>query len=301
MTNRNLKEERHHGDISLPVSCYRIQPPDSSAYEQLDQLECHWHDEMELFKIERGTVQIQCGNDFFEAKAGELVFFNSGELHAAQPLDGSEMDYGAVVFSPELLCGGQSDIARLKYVAPVVEGKLRIRRVVRGDSEAGRSMLEEFDRVMELLMERPPAYELRVRGKLLEIFAGLAETGEYRALPQEKAPSQGIKPAIDYIRRNFRRQITIDELAGVSHMSSGHFCRLFKRYTFKTPVQYINSVRLSAAMNLLLESDRKVLDIAFDTGFNSLSYFIGVFKQSLGCTPTEFRRDNQTGYQEEML
>jgi AraC-like DNA-binding protein len=33
-----------------------------------------------------------------------------------------------------------------------------------------------------------------------------------------------------------------------------------------------------------------VLDVAFDTGFNSLSYFIGVFKQSMGCTPTEFRR-----------
>ena len=55
-------------------------------------------------------------------------------------------------------------------------------------------------------------------------------------------------------------------------------------------MQYINGMRLSAAADLLLESDRKVLDIAFDTGFNSLSYFIGVFKQSMGCTPTEFRR-----------
>ena len=44
-------------------------------------------------------------------------------------------------------------------------------------------------------------------------------------------------------------------------MSSGHFCRLFKKYTFKTPVQYINGVRLSAATDLLLESDRKVLEM----------------------------------------
>ena len=91
---------------------------------------------------------------------------------------------------------------------------------------------------------------------------------------------------------HYRQQITIGQLAGMSHMSDGHFCRLFKKYTFKTPVQYINRVRLSAAMDLLLESDRKVLDIAFDTGFNSLSYFIGVFKQSMGCTPTEFRRQH---------
>lgn len=291
MTDKKLKEERRHGGIGLPVSCYRIQPP----YANFEQLECHWHDEMELFKVERGTVQIQCGTLSFQAQAGEMAFFNSGELHAAQPLGGAEMDYSALVFSPEFLCGDQEDIARLKYVAPVAEGRLQVRRVVNGETETGRRMLEAFDKAMELLTDRPFAYELRVRGKLLEIFAGFAETGKASVISRERETARGIRPAIDYIRSNYQKQMTIEELASLSHMSSGHFCRLFKRCTFKTPVQYINSVRLSAAMDLLLESDRKVLDIAFDTGFNSLSYFIGVFKQGLGCTPTEFRRGCKAG------
>ena len=297
MTNRELKEARHHGDLGLPVSCYRIGPP----WAHFERLDCHWHEEMELFRVERGRVQVQCGDSFFEAQAGELVFFNSGELHAARPLDGGEMDYSAVVFSPELLCAGESDIARLKYVAPVAGGKLQVRRVVRGDSGTGQRMLEDFSEAMELLTERPPAFELRVRGRLLDLFAGLAESGRYTAPSREKPPSQGIKAAIDHIRRHYSRQLTVGELAEVGHMSGGHFCRLFKRYTFQTPVQYINSVRLSAAMDLLLESDRKVLDIALETGFNSLSYFTDVFKQSLGCTPTEFRRDHKSPGQEETL
>lgn len=285
MGNRELKEDRQHGDISLPVDCYRIGPPYSLTHQEL---ECHWHHEMELFKVERGTARVQCGSDHLEAGAGELVFFNSGELHAAQPGDGQVLDYAAVVFSPEILCGDQSDIARRKYIAPVLEGKLHLPRITLPAGE-GREMLEAFDRVMDLLVRRPPAYELRVRAGLLEIFAGLAERGE-RSAPQEKAPAQGVKTAIDYIRGHYRQQITIGELARLTHMSEGHFCRLFKKYTFKTPVQYVNRVRLSAAMELLLESDRKVLDVALDTGFNSLSYFIGVFKESMGCTPTEFRR-----------
>lgn len=287
MVDRELKEVRHHGDISLPVSCYRIGPTYSAHYEEL---ECHWHDEMELFKVERGTVRVQCGSDYLEAHTGEMIFFNSGELHAAQPLNSQVLDYAAVVFSPEMLCGDQSDIVRRKYVAPVLEGKLHPRRVTKPDGEKGREVLAAFDRVMDLLAQRPPAYELRVRAQLLEIFASLTEEGEQAVPQREKAPAQGIKTAIDYIRSHYRQQITIGQLAELSHMSDGHFCRLFKKYTFKTPVQYINRVRLSAAMDLLLESDRKVLDIAFDTGFNSLSYFIGVFKQSMGCTPTEFRR-----------
>ena len=146
-------------------------------------------------------------------------------------------------------------------------------------------------RLLASLDERPgyTVFKYDSRAGLLEIFAGLAERGE-RSAPQEKAPAQGVKTAIDYIRGHYRQQITIGELARLTHMSEGHFCRLFKKYTFKTPVQYVNRVRLSAAMELLLESDRKVLDVALDTGFNSLSYFIGVFKESMGCTPTEFRR-----------
>ena len=179
---------------------------------------------------------------------------------------------------------------RRRYVAPVVEGKLLLPRVTDSSTPAGRQVVGAFQQVMDLLERRPPAYELRVRAQLLEVFAGLAGSAAQRAPQRESAPAQGIKAAIEYIQGNYRQPITVSQLAELSHMSSGHFCRLFKKYTFKTPVQYINGVRLSAATDLLLESDRKVLDVAFDTGFNSLSYFIGVFKQSMGCTPTEFRR-----------
>ena len=151
MVNKQLREERHHGDISLPVSGYRVQPPYSA---HLGELECHWHSEMELFQVERGTMQVQCGSEYFEAKAGDLVFFNSGELHAAQPIHGSELDFAAVVFSPELLCGDENDIVRRRYVAPVVEGKLLLPRVTDSSTPAGRQVVGAFQQVMDLL--EPP-------------------------------------------------------------------------------------------------------------------------------------------------
>ena len=225
MTDKKLKEERHHGDISLPVSCYRIQPPASTL---LGELECHWHDEMELFKVERGRVRVRCGSDYLLAQAGELVFFNSGELHAAQPLGGEEMDYAAVVFSPEILCGDENDIARRKYVAPVVEGKLHLPRLTSASTPEGRQVLELFNRVMDLLFQRPAAYELLVRAGLLELFASLASRGEQSVPPRERAPGEGIKAALEYIQEHYRQRITVDQLAEMSHLSTGHFCRLFK-------------------------------------------------------------------------
>lgn len=287
VVDKRLKEARQHGDAGFPASCYHIRfsEPGPAA-----QLECHWHDEMELFRLERGTARVRCGSEYFTARAGQLVFFNSGELHAAQLLEGGPLEYTAVVFSPELLCGGENDAARRKYVAPAREGKLHPRRVTDDAAPQGEETLGAFSRAVALLEERPPAFELWVRAKLLEVFAALAAGAQAGAPAGERAPDQGVKAAIEYIRGHFREHITISQLARLSHMSDGHFCRLFKRYTFKTPVQYINGVRLSAATDLLEDSSRKELDIALETGFNSLSYFIGVFKQSMGCTPTEYRR-----------
>ena len=266
MVDKRLKEARQHGAMGLPVGCYRIRPPYPAHCEEL---ECHWHDEMELFKVERGTVRVRCGSEYFEARAGEMVFFNSGELHAAQPLEGDPLDYTAVVFRPEMLCGGEDDIARVKYVAPVLEGRLHPQRVTDGSTPQGRRALEAFDQAAQLLEQRPPVYELRVRAQLLEVFSVLAEGGGQSPAPREQAPAQGVKAAIEYIQEHYRQPITVSQLAQLSHMSGGHFCRLFKRYTFKTPVQYVNGVRLSAAADLLLESGRKELDIALETGFTA--------------------------------
>jgi len=55
-------------------------------------------------------------------------------------------------------------------------------------------------------------------------------------------------------------------------------------------VQFINSVRLSHAADQLSNTNRRVLDIAMDCGFNSVSYFIEVFRASFGVTPSKYRK-----------
>ena len=73
-------------------------------------------------------------------------------------------------------------------------------------------------------------------------------------------------------------------------MSEGHFCRVFKQYTLKTPVQFINGVRLTHAADELANTNKRVLDVAMDCGFNSVSYFIEVFRESCGITPSRYRK-----------
>lgn len=99
-----------------------------------------------------------------------------------------------------------------------------------------------------------------------------------------------IEQAIFYIENNFQNKITLDELAEKTNFNSQYFCRLFKRETGKTAVEYLNICRLEQAVNLLCENDERLIDIAFDCGFNSYGYFVRKFKSYIGCTPSEYKK-----------
>lgn len=281
MNYYELKEIRRHGEEMLPIAAYDI-----NAQSGLRYLSCHWHEEMELFKLQKGCMKMQCGDHFFYAQEGSVLFFNSGEIHAAEPVTEAHIEYRAVVFSPEFLCG--SDVVRSKYIGPILKGRMVLPTVL---GEGG-AAAERFDRLYELMQKREFGYELSAKAILLEMVAAALPACELQPLPQGTGSSAAcIKQAIGYIQENYRRPITIEELAERCNMSQGHFCRLFKQYTLKTPVQYVNNLRISKAIELLISGNRKILDIALDTGFNGLSYFIGVFKESVGVTPTKFRKE----------
>lgn len=292
MQNIHLRENRQHGGLLMPIDCYEML--NQNCY---DMLECHWHEEMELFKIMKGTMRVQAGEEIFEAHAGDLLFFNSEELHAATALEGEISDYRAIVFSPDILCGSDGDCVRLDYIVPVLNGGLVLPRMIHDNCARGIEIHQSFDILYHLVEKQPELFPFLLKSEIFHLFALLlADAKRMPATIRRNEAVSGVKGAISYIQENYAKPITLKELSDLCSMSQGHFCRVFKQYTTKTPVQYINTVRLSKAMELLRETDRKVLDIALDTGFNSLSYFIGVFRESVGTTPTAYRQQEESSH-----
>jgi AraC family cel operon transcriptional repressor len=72
--------------------------------------------------------------------------------------------------------------------------------------------------------------------------------------------------------------------------SPEHLCREFKKYYGKTPTEFINDTRLNYAKNLLIYSDEKIIEIAYISGFESLSHFCHGFKKKFLIPPTSYRK-----------
>lgn len=79
-------------------------------------------------------------------------------------------------------------------------------------------------------------------------------------------------------------------LLKISEKSHEYLCRSFKKYLKITPTDFINECRLNYATNMLIHSDREIIDICYEAGFNNLSHFYHTFKKSFGTTPVKYRQ-----------
>ena len=93
-----------------------------------------------------------------------------------------------------------------------------------------------------------------------------------------------------FLLENKNRTIRLEEAASVASMSKEAFCRFFKLRTRKTFTQYLNQLRVNEALKLLEETELGIAEIAFQVGFENLSYFNRAFRKIQGETPSYFRR-----------
>ena len=93
---------------------------------------------------------------------------------------------------------------------------------------------------------------------------------------------------IDYADKNFEKDITVNDLAKLSHLSINRFTDAFKKYTGVTPKKYISMKRIALACTKLVKGEQSVTQIAFEVGYNSTASFNKSFLNIVGVTPTAF-------------
>ena len=112
---------------------------------------------------------------------------------------------------------------------------------------------------------------------------------------QEKADvsrenDKRIAQALELIRSQFHKGITVTEIAQAVHLSYPHFNRLFTKQFGTTPISYINGLRLDKAKELLYTTDMPIKAVASECGFRDIYYFSNFFKDATGITPTQYRK-----------
>jgi transcriptional regulator GlxA family with amidase domain len=101
--------------------------------------------------------------------------------------------------------------------------------------------------------------------------------------------SRRIHVVMEYLNKNFHKEVSLPEVAKLIAMSDVAFSRFFKMRTGKTFVDTLNEVRLGHASRMLIDTTQSINEIAYRCGFNNMSNFNRIFKKKKKCTPKEFR------------
>ena len=100
-----------------------------------------------------------------------------------------------------------------------------------------------------------------------------------------------LRPVINYISEHYTEKIYVEKLAEIIMVSPDYFTKMFKDSIGKTPVDYINGIRVNRSMQMLIEGDTSIADISEQIGFCNANYFHKIFKQYMGVSPLAYRKN----------
>ena len=126
--------------------------------------------------------------------------------------------------------------------------------------------------------------------RLLSFFAAqLSSLANQLVLERQNVEPPLVQKARDYIEQHKAEQLSLGAVAKAAGASVFHFCKVFRKSTGIKFTDYVTRVRLEDARTELLNPNRRVSEVAYDVGFQSLTQFNRTFKRVFGQSPTEFR------------
>lgn len=146
--------------------------------------------------------------------------------------------------------------------------------------------------IMDEHREKADRYLESINGMLQSLLICIARLcGSDMADAEAGKQVNAIAAGIDYVAKHYSERITVSMLAETCHMSETHFRRLFLQSMHISPLGYINHVRVEAACKLLHSTSEAVGDIAVKCGFTTITTLNRNFKETMGMTPSQYRKD----------
>ena len=272
---KDLREHRPRGTADFPFTIFRCKKEEAG----LCTAPPHYHNDIEILQPLEGCIRLAVGNEILDTVPGNLYFINPEEIHALYT-NSSPAAYRCFIFGRKLLSLPAENRIMTGLIAPLYEGRLRFPRKI-----AEPQLLELMGEVNK--MEEQGHGEGLILSDLLRLLALM----EPHLLPADGgAMDDPLRRAIDFMELHYPEKVTIPEIARIAGFNSQYFCSYFKKHTRSTPVEYLTTLRIRRAKELLRSTDLSVLEVAMQSGFENVSFFIHKFKTATGVTPGRYRR-----------
>lgn len=236
----------------------------------------HWHENIEILHILKGNAKFYLDATEGNAQVGDTIIVNSNTLHKLTATDG-ELVYYCLIVSIEFLqqFGINLSEISLKNKIKDMDAKLILENLSSLDSE--KSMY----------------YTTEMCGDVLRLISILTRkhtihSSKY-AENKKNTKTDIVKKTISYMKKNYEKNITLEDISSYLSFNKSYICRIFKDITGITIVKMLNSIRCREAKRLIVTNKYTVSEAAQKCGFSNLSYFTKTYKHIMGHLPSQIK------------
>lgn len=266
--------------ITYPMhSSVRIWPS-GDAYYYAD----HWHSAVEILLCTKGEIIYMTDGHVYHVSAGQILILPS-ECRHAMTIPENSFRY-LFLFEPDALINMRD--------FPEIAGWFREPVYLCDEPDLQKDIAEILMETVGCYDRKEPLWNTECYSCLFRIFVLL---GKYfmrdehsdRLQPGRTTDPELMNSVMTYIDRNYKGDLSLEQVAEFSGFSKYYFSRMFNAYTGCTFVEYLNRKRMSVADYLLINTDKPVSEVAEEAGFGSVATFNRIFKNMHGCSPSRFR------------
>ncbi|MCR5108169.1 MAG: AraC family transcriptional regulator [Lachnospiraceae bacterium] len=261
----------------------------------------HFHNLIEIGYCREGRGILTLDEDYSEFEPGMVSVIPRNFPHTTNSEPGTESWWEYLFFDPARILQSvfpqdvqyQKKIVRLVQKNAIFEREDDIADIAR----TVKDIMEEFRNEGRYRQEIIKGYMVSLifsiaRKNSAEKVGSSDNTGRRKKDPDSPTKrTEPIEKAFSYVEEHFSEPIKISELADFCAMSEAHFRKLFVMHMHMKPVEYINSVRIRAACDMLANTNKSVDEVALSCGFTTPSTFNRNFRQFMEITPNQWRKD----------
>ncbi len=246
---------------------------------------------IEILEVTGGKIKIEVGTESSEASMGDFVYIPERLVFRAEAVEG-RASIRALAFNSAIVTEHMEKIDSELFYMFCIQSRNRISVFRQGHSiyeTVAYAMTEAYDE----FAAKDVCYKLPIRANIYVLISALLRHYCGARNEQERMVYHNVlrlKPTLDYIADHCGEKIYIDTLAEMISVSADYFTKMFKESIGKTPIDYINGVRVNKALELLSVTDTPLNDIAEASGFANPNYFHKIFKQYMNTSPLTYRK-----------
>lgn len=251
----------------------------------------HYHEEIELIHFNKGAGRQFVGDSIRDFTQGDVVLVGSNLPHYWR-FDDKFFEEGIDVkvahFKQDFWGEQFLDLPENVHIKTVLDNSKRGLQIL------GSAKLRIAQILDELLLEKGAMRIVLLMEALESIFCcekskPLSSIGFSNKAP--KPENDRINVIYNFSLQNFNRNISIDEIASVAAISPHSFCHFFKSRTGKTYSRFLSEIRIGHATRLLIEANKTMKQVCYESGFNNSTSFHKVFKAITGKSPLSYQRE----------